>query len=214
MGKRGVFKVSVQALIYNNSNEIVLLKRSSNLDYGNMYSLPGGHLENNESITSGIIRELKEEIGVTFDEDELELIKVINRKISKENYIDFIFKGSLNNRKVTNLEKDKCSRIIYREYIQNACDSIDVGLCQVNPDFSCKLIDGLNYNYPIEIKEKLFKILLKGADLEEVCKMNFVLGHCFAHAANLMIKKHNIKPDFISSHGQNNISLSKKYKNK
>ena len=83
-----------------------------------------------------------------------------------------------------------------------SCDSIDVGLCQIFPDFSCKLIDGFNYNYPPEIKEKLFKILLNGATTEEICKMNFILGHCFGEAANQMIKKHNKKPDFISSHGQ------------
>ena len=83
-----------------------------------------------------------------------------------------------------------------------SCDSIDVGLCEVFPDFSCKLIDGFNYKYPDEIKERIFNILLKGADLSEICKMNFIIGHCFAEAANLMIKKHNKKPDFISSHGQ------------
>lgn len=83
-----------------------------------------------------------------------------------------------------------------------SCDSIDVGLCEVFPDFSCKLIDGINYNYPPDIKKWIFKILLEGANLEEICKMNFIIGHCFAEAANLMIKKHNKKPDFISSHGQ------------
>jgi anhydro-N-acetylmuramic acid kinase len=83
-----------------------------------------------------------------------------------------------------------------------SCDSIDVGLCEVFPDFSCKLKDGINYNYPPDIKKRIFKILLEGANLEEICKMNFIIGHCFAEAANLMIKKHNIKPDFISSHGQ------------
>ena len=83
-----------------------------------------------------------------------------------------------------------------------SCDSIDVGLCEVFPDFSCKLKDGINYNYPPEIKKRIFKILLEGANLEEICKMNFIIGHCFAEAANLMIKKHNKKPDFISSHGQ------------
>ena len=83
-----------------------------------------------------------------------------------------------------------------------SCDSIDVGLCEVFPDFSCKLIDGINYNYPPDIKKRIFKILLEGANLEEICKMNFIIGHCFAEAANLMIKKHNKKPDFISSHGQ------------
>jgi anhydro-N-acetylmuramic acid kinase len=83
-----------------------------------------------------------------------------------------------------------------------SCDSIDVGLCEVFPDFSCKLKDGINYNYPPDIKKRIFKILLEGATLEEICKMNFIIGHCFAEAANLMIKKHNKKPDFISSHGQ------------
>ena len=84
-----------------------------------------------------------------------------------------------------------------------SCDSIDVGLCEVFPDFSCKLIDGINYPYPEEIKSRIFNILLKGADLPEICKMNFIIGHCFAKAANEMIKKHpNIKIDLISSHGQ------------
>ena len=78
-----------------------------------------------------------------------------------------------------------------------SCDSIDVGLCEVFPDFSCKLKDGINYNYPPEIKKRIFKILLEGANLEEICKMNFIIGHCFAEEANLMIKMHNKKPDFI-----------------
>ena len=82
-------------------------------------------------------------------------------------------------------------------------DSIDVGLCEVFPDFSCKLIDGLNYPYPKEIKERIFNILLKGADLAEICKMNFIIGHCFANAAKAIIDKNkNIKIDLISSHGQ------------
>ena len=84
-----------------------------------------------------------------------------------------------------------------------SCDSIDVGLCEVFPDFSCKLIDGLNYPYPKEIKERIFNILLKGADLAEICKMNFIIGHCFAKAAKAIIdKSKNIKIDLISSHGQ------------
>ena len=112
--KRKIFKVSVEGLIYNNENEVLLMKRSSFIAYGNMYCLPGGHLENNETIVEGMIRELKEEIGVVFSENELELIKVINRKIKDNNYIDFIFKGYLKDRKVFNLEKEKCTRIIYR----------------------------------------------------------------------------------------------------
>lgn len=82
-----------------------------------------------------------------------------------------------------------------------SCDSIDVGLCEVSPDLSCKLIDGINFPYPQKIREKLFDFFEQKADLKELCQMNFAVGECFANAALELIKKHG-KPDFISSHGQ------------
>lgn len=82
-----------------------------------------------------------------------------------------------------------------------SCDSIDVGLCEVMPDMSCTLIEGVNYKYPAEVREKLFKIFEGKCDLKDICQMNFVVGKCFANAANVLIKKYG-KPDIISSHGQ------------
>lgn len=82
-----------------------------------------------------------------------------------------------------------------------SCDSIDVGLCEVIPDLSCKLIEGINVNYSEAVREKLFKFFTQDATLKDICQMNFVVGKCFADAANELIKKHG-KPDFIASHGQ------------
>ena len=82
-----------------------------------------------------------------------------------------------------------------------SCDSIDVGLCEVMPDLSCKLIEGINFKYPEHVREKLFDFFAQNVTLKDVCQMNFVVGQCFADAANELIKKHG-KPDFISSHGQ------------
>lgn len=82
-----------------------------------------------------------------------------------------------------------------------SCDSIDVGLCEVKPDLSCKLVDGVNVKYPDAVREELFNIFKGKCDLKSICQMNFVVGKCFADAANVLIKKHG-KPDFISSHGQ------------
>lgn len=82
-----------------------------------------------------------------------------------------------------------------------SCDSIDVGLCEVNPDLSCKLIDGINFEYPEHVREKIFEIFDKKATVKDICQMNFVIGKCFADGANILIKKWG-KPDFISSHGQ------------
>lgn len=82
-----------------------------------------------------------------------------------------------------------------------SCDSIDTGLCEVSPDLTCRLIDGINFDYPACVREKLFDIFSQKADVKDICQMNFVVGECFAQAAGELIKKHG-KPDLISSHGQ------------
>ncbi len=82
-----------------------------------------------------------------------------------------------------------------------SCDSIDAGLCEVYPDMTVKLIKGINYKYPVHIKEKIFQIFRNEATVSDICQMNFAIGECFANAANILIEEFG-KPDFISSHGQ------------
>src|SRR5574344_2139781 len=82
-----------------------------------------------------------------------------------------------------------------------SCDSIDVGLCEVKPDMTCNLLDGLNYKYPTKVRDDIFKLFNQDAGISDVCRMNFVIGKCFADAASAMITRHG-KPDLIASHGQ------------
>lgn len=82
-----------------------------------------------------------------------------------------------------------------------SCDSIDAGLCEVYPDMSVKLIKGINYKYPVHIREKIFQIFRGEAAVSDICQMNFAIGECFANAAKILIEEFG-KPDFISSHGQ------------
>ncbi len=82
-----------------------------------------------------------------------------------------------------------------------SCDSIDAGLCQVNPDMSVKLISGINYKYPEHIRAKIFQLFSGNVSVKDVCQMNFAIGHCFAEACKVLISEHG-KPDFIASHGQ------------
>ena len=82
-----------------------------------------------------------------------------------------------------------------------SCDSIDAGLCEVTPDLKCKLIYGINYKYPDEIREKLFEIFRGNATVKDICQMNFAVGKCFANACKTIISEFG-KPDFIASHGQ------------
>jgi len=82
-----------------------------------------------------------------------------------------------------------------------SCDSIDAGLCLVSPDLSCKLIASLNYPYPPHIQSKLFQAFSSQLSIKDICELNFLIGHCFAEAANSLISQYG-KPDFIASHGQ------------
>lgn len=82
-----------------------------------------------------------------------------------------------------------------------SCDSIDAGLCEVFPDKTVKLIRGINYQYPEHVRAKIFQIFRGEASIQDLCRMNFVIGKCFADAANVLIQEFG-KPDLISSHGQ------------
>lgn len=82
-----------------------------------------------------------------------------------------------------------------------SCDSIDAGFCEVFPDKSVKLIHGINYSYPEHVRAKIFQLFRGEAGIKDICQMNFVIGRCFADAANALISEFG-KPDFIASHGQ------------
>ncbi len=82
-----------------------------------------------------------------------------------------------------------------------SCDSIDAGFCEVLPDKSVKLIHGINYSYPEHVRAKIFQLFRGEAGIKDICQMNFVIGKCFADAANVLISEFG-KPDFIASHGQ------------
>lgn len=82
-----------------------------------------------------------------------------------------------------------------------SCDSIDAGLCEVYPDMTVKLIQGINYKYPEHIRAKIFQLFRGEASVKDICQMNFAIGKCFSEACKVLISEFG-KPDFISSHGQ------------
>lgn len=82
-----------------------------------------------------------------------------------------------------------------------SCDSIDAGLCEVFPDMSVKLIKGINFPYPKDVREKIFSAFRGEISIKELCQLNFLVGKCFSDAAKVLIKEYG-KPDLIASHGQ------------
>lgn len=62
-------KVSA-VFILENDSKFLFLKRNDK--FKGYYLLPGGHIEDNETVLNGAIRELKEELGITVQPQQLQ----------------------------------------------------------------------------------------------------------------------------------------------
>lgn len=87
MGKREQCEVTVLCLIYREGE--VLLQNRVKKDWRG-YALPGGHVEPGESIVDAVIREMKEETGLTVLAPRLCGIKQF--PIEGGRYLVFLFK--------------------------------------------------------------------------------------------------------------------------
>ena len=76
----GKYNLIVTATILNSKNEILISKRAENKKFGLMWELPGGAVRAGETSLEGILREVKEEIGIKFTKKEAILLKELKRE--------------------------------------------------------------------------------------------------------------------------------------
>ena len=57
------------------SNKVVLQYRSPEKNHWSGYAFPGGHIEEGESLVESVIREIKEETGLTISNPQLAAVK-------------------------------------------------------------------------------------------------------------------------------------------
>ncbi|MDO8663307.1 MAG: NUDIX domain-containing protein [Candidatus Wildermuthbacteria bacterium] len=113
----------------------ILLSRRFNTGYfDSYYSLPAGHLDENETFTQGTIREAKEEIGISLNAEDLKLVHVMDRMIPGDERADFFFTAKKWQGEPKNMEPDKCDGLDWFElnnlpqnvvpYVRQAIDCI------------------------------------------------------------------------------------------
>ena len=97
-------------LILKKDGQILLSRRFNTGWIDGQYSLPSGHLEENEKLTDALVREAKEEIGISLNLDDIKMEHVFLRKSTADHaeYIDFFFTASKWEGDITNNEPDKC----------------------------------------------------------------------------------------------------------
>ncbi len=102
------FKMIASSYLILVQKRKVLLSRRFNTGYEDgKYSLPAGHIEDNESLTVGGVREIFEEIGIRIKPKDLTLVHVMHRK-ENDIRMDFFFSADIGDQKPINNELNKC----------------------------------------------------------------------------------------------------------
>lgn len=89
--KKGEYIISVQCWIVNLQGKILLTQRSLNKSHGGMWEPTGGLVQSGESSKEGIKRELREEIGLDIDDENIKLIKEIVEEDDDLNFFRDIY---------------------------------------------------------------------------------------------------------------------------
>lgn len=100
--KDGEYHLVVQAIILNTKNEILISKRAPFKKFGGMWECNGGSALKGETSLEGILREVKEELGIRFSKTEAIFLKEVKREMVPANFKDlWLFKRDINDEEIT-----------------------------------------------------------------------------------------------------------------
>jgi 8-oxo-dGTP diphosphatase len=122
-------------LILRNPDGRVLLMRRAGSNYGvGMLAFPAGHVDHGETPTASIIREAREEIGITITPETLTPAGVMFRR-SGEAYVDFLFTTDTWNGTPHICEPHKCTELTWADPRNLPGDALDyIGPAIANMD--------------------------------------------------------------------------------
>lgn len=97
-------------LILIKDGKILLLRRANTGFHDGDYSLPAGHVEAGETFTNALVREAKEEIGVSIDSNMARVVHIMHRKSDADGSerVDTFFTAKEWQGEIENKELDKC----------------------------------------------------------------------------------------------------------
>jgi len=98
----GEYHIVVTALIINSKKEILISKRAEHKKRGLMWECAGGSILAGETSLEGIIREVKEELGIEFSKKEAIFLKEIRRDKKTPDFKDiWLFKKDVKDEEIT-----------------------------------------------------------------------------------------------------------------
>lgn len=94
-------------LLLTRDEQVLLLRRANTGFCDGAYSVPAGHVEAGEAATVAMLREAREEIGITIAPADLIPTLVMHRRSDSER-VDFFFTATTWTGQITNCEPGKC----------------------------------------------------------------------------------------------------------
>lgn len=108
--------VPASYLVLFQDNQVLLLKRANTGFEDGNYSVIAGHVEKGETFTDCIIREAKEEAGITLNRLDIKVSHIMHRKTSLQEgneRVDTFFTATKWEGKITNTEPNKCDDLSF-----------------------------------------------------------------------------------------------------
>lgn len=96
-------------------NKILLQRRFQTGFMDGFYGVPAGHLDGNETAREGCAREIKEEINININPDDLMVVHTMHRKAEKDERIDFFMTTKSYTGEIKNVEPHKCDDLRWFE---------------------------------------------------------------------------------------------------
>lgn len=111
MSKKYHKNIPASYLIITKGKKVLLLRRFNTGYEDGKYSLVAGHVEKGETFSDCIIREAKEEAGISIQNEDLKVVHVLHRNsgLNENNErVDIFFKVEKWQGQIENKEPDKC----------------------------------------------------------------------------------------------------------
>ena len=99
---KGEYHIVVNAIIINSKGEILISKRAEYKPHGLKWELNGGSIIAGETSIEGIIREIKEELGIKLEEKDGTLFKTVRKDEPPADFKDlWLFKKDIDIKDIT-----------------------------------------------------------------------------------------------------------------
>ena len=109
-------------------DRLLLMRRAGSGHRDGQLGLPAGHVDGDEDLSSALVRELAEELGISVDRADVRLEVVLHSRAEDENdseYLHFFFRvaGWAGTPVIT--EPDKCTELVWADPDELPADTVD-----------------------------------------------------------------------------------------